>query len=238
MQLSTYSVMTATILLIDIKGFTSQCAEASVGSVGEWVAAFYERVDAAAAAYGVSKVEVRGDCCVCVAGAEGAVPAPAVSAPAAADRRADQATRMLAFAAALHRDLATLPAAVAGAATMARMGVATGEAAFLVSDTAADPGAAPFASVLGDTMALAGRMEALAAPGLVYVHRSTADKWAKEVGLAPPASVVVECKGGVMARAAVLECESGTFRSDPGAAAPGTSAGRGAGLRRRPSLPF
>jgi class 3 adenylate cyclase len=98
---------------------------------------------------------------------------------------------MLAFAAALHRDLATLPAAVAGAATTARMGVATGEAALLWSDTTGwrrsqacwatlwcsrHPGAAPFASVLGDTMALAGRMEALAAPGLVYVHRSTAAK--------------------------------------------------------------
>jgi class 3 adenylate cyclase len=228
-RIASHSAAEVTVLLIDIKGFTSQCAEASVGSVGEWVAAFYERVDAAAAAYGVSKVEVRGDCCVCVAGAEGAVPAPAVSAPAAADRRADQATRMLAFAAVLHRDLATLPAVATGTSTTARMGVATGEAAFLVSDTAADPGAAPFASVLGDTMMLAGQMEALAAPGLVYVHRSTADKWAKEAGRAPPASVVVECKGGFTARAAVFDCGAGAFR--------GVKDSRGgAVLRRRNSF--
>ena len=43
-------------------------------------------------------------------------------------------------------------------------------------------------------------------------HRSTADKWAKEGGRVPPASVVVECKGGVMAWTAVLDCESCTFR--------------------------
>jgi hypothetical protein len=68
------------------------------------MADFFERVDTVAAAQGVSKVEVRGNCCVCVAGAEGAVPYAALAA-APADPRHDQATRMLAFAASLHDDL-------------------------------------------------------------------------------------------------------------------------------------
>ena len=139
----------ATLLFIDIKGFTSTCASMTAGSVGEWVAAFYERVDVAAAAHGVSMVEVRGDCCICIAGAEGAVPGRAFAA-AAADPAASQATRILAFAAALHADLATLPAGAA--ATVARMGVATGEVSLLVSD-----GAAPFASVHGSTWPHGGR---------------------------------------------------------------------------------
>jgi hypothetical protein len=46
---------------------------------------FYVRVDVAAAAHGVSKVEVRGDCCICVAGAAGRVPCRAL-APASGRR--------------------------------------------------------------------------------------------------------------------------------------------------------
>ena len=213
-RLGTYTALEITVLFIDIKGFTAQCAAAPAGRVGEWVAAFYERVDAAAAAHGVSKVEVRGDCCVCVAGAEGAVPSRAVAAAAAADRRADQATRMLAFAAALHRDLATLPAAAAPV-TATRMGVATGEAAFLVSDSGSGPDSAPFTSLLGDAAAAAARMEAMADIGELFVHRSTADRWAMEAGRAPPPSLLVEFGGGARVLAAVFDCEAGAFRSAP-----------------------
>ena len=105
LRMSTHTAQ-VTVLSIDIKGFTTSCAAMPAARVGEWVAAFYCHVDAAAAAHGVSKVEVRGDCCICVTGAEGDVPARAVAAPAGEDRRADQATRMLSFAAALHADRA------------------------------------------------------------------------------------------------------------------------------------
>ena len=47
------------MLLVDIKGFTAECAALSAREAGEWVAAFYERVDAAAAPLGVRKAEVR-----------------------------------------------------------------------------------------------------------------------------------------------------------------------------------
>ena len=64
-------------------------------------------------------------------------------------------------------------------------------------------------------------MEALAAPGLVYVHRSTADRWAKEGCRAPPPSVAVECGDcQTTTRAAVLDCAAGAFRGAPTASCP------------------
>jgi class 3 adenylate cyclase len=232
-RLTTHSLAQVSVLFIDIKGFTSQCAAMSAGRVGEWMADFYERVDTVADAHGVSKVEVRGDCCVCVAGAEGAVPSPALAA-ASADPRRDQATRMLAFAAALHDNLRTL--VVGGTATAARMGVATGECAFLVSDAAAGAEAARFASVRGEAVARAARMEGMAGPGAVHVHVSTAHKWAAEAGSPPPPTVRVECGGPGLPRAAVFDCAARGFRPAPDAAPPHPRAlCRGAGPARRRS---
>ena len=225
MRLSTHTAPEATVLFIDIKGFTARCAALPAGRVGEWVAAFYERVDSVAAAHGVSKAEVRGDCCICVAGVEGAVPSRAAAAAAWEDRRGDQATRMLAFAAALQADLASLPAGGdGGAATATRMGVATGEVAFLVGDGGGD-GAAGFSSVQGDAVNLAARMEALGAAGAVWVHKSTADRWAAEGGRAAPATEWVEVKGRGLQRAAVFDCAARAFRAGAGAGAAMGTAG-------------
>jgi class 3 adenylate cyclase len=236
MRLSSHTAPQVTVLSIDIKGFTAACAAMPAGHVGEWVAEFYERVDAVAAAHGVSKVEVRGDCCICVSGAAGAVPSRAFAA-AAADPRGDQATRMLAFAAALHADLRTLSAG--GAATATRMGIATGEAAFLVSDAAAAAAgsAAHFVCVQGEAAALAARMESLAGPGAVYVHRSTALRWAAEARCPPPPTACVDCGGGGLQRAAVFDCAAGAFRRvEDGAAAPAPArSGRAGALRRSAS---
>ncbi len=188
----------------------------SAARVGEWVADFYERVDDVAAAHGVTKVEVRGDCCICVAGLEGAVPSIAFAAAAGEDGRGTQATRMLAFAAALHADLATLPAGSA-AATATRMGVATGEASFLVGDGAAGRA---FACVMGDAAELAAGMEAAAAPGAACVHRSTAERWAAEAaGRRPAPLACVGCTGRGRARAAVFDGAAAAFRR-PAAPAP------------------
>jgi class 3 adenylate cyclase len=211
MDLRTYSAAEVTILLIDIKGFTAQCAAMSAGRVGQWVLDFYERVAAAAAVHGVSKLETRGDCCVCVAGAEGAV--PSLSVPATADRRCDQATRMLAFAAALHTALSTAsPPANGFPPLQTRMGIATGPAAFLVSAA----GQQSFASAQGPAVRVAARMEALAAPGLARVHSSAAEKWAAEARRPPPPTVAVECEGDGPQRAAAYDCAAGAFRpADP-----------------------
>ncbi len=225
MKLRTYTVPTATVLCIDIKGFTVGCAAMDAGRVGEWVAAFYERVDIAAAAHGVSKVEVRGDCCICVAGVEGTVPSP-LFADAAADPARSQTTRMLSFAAALHADLARLTYTVdsAGAAcgrataTATRMGVATGELAFLISDGQGAHGG--FVSVLGETADTAAAIESLAEPGAVLVHGPAAERWAAEgAGRAAAATAGVEAKGLGRQRVAVFDCAAGAFRLRPAVAA-------------------
>ncbi len=223
MRLSTCAVQMVTVLCIDIHGFTAECAAMDARRVGDWVAEFYERVDVTAAAHGVSTVEVRGDCCICVAGVEGAVPSP-LFIDAAADTAHDQTTRMLNFAAALHADLASITYTVNGEdgvvkTTAARMGVATGEAAFLISDD----GARGFVSVMGETMAMATRMESLAESGAVLLHSSAAERWATEkAGRAPPPpTVCVDIKGRGLQRAAVFDCAAAAFRP---AAAPTTPA--------------
>ena len=222
-----YTASTVTILFIDIKGFTAECAAMPAGRVGEWVSAFYERVDIVAAAHGVSRTESRGDCCVCVAGAEGCIPPPAVSASSAHDRRSNQATRMLAFAAALHADLASLPGGAAGVApTAVRMGMATGGASFLVSDSCADPDAEAFASVHGAAEIAAREMEAESAPGAVFLHRSAALRWAAESRLPPPP--MLECGSR---RAAVYDLVAAAFRDAPAAEA-AAAAGDDCGARR------
>jgi class 3 adenylate cyclase len=200
------------------------------------MADFYERVDMVAAAHGVSKVEVRGDCCVCVSGAEGAVPSAGL-ADASADPRQDQATRMLAFAAALHDNLRTLSAG--GAATAARMGVATGECAFLVGGGGAE--AASFLSVRGEAVRLAARMEGLAGPGAAHVHASAAVRWAAEAGSPPPPAVSVDCGGGPgLPLAAVFDCAARAFcavAGDSAAPVPPPPPARGGGRRRSASVP-
>ena len=217
--LSTYTAATVTVLLIDIQGFTNQCASLPAARVGEWVAAFYSRVDKAAAAHGVQKVAVRGDCCICVAGLEGAVPFPVSRQMQAPDLRSNQATRMLAFSAALHSSLATLTSGSATPdqariATATRMGMATGEMAFLVN-AAAGSEEAPCTSVWGEVVETAALLEAKAAPGKVYVHRSTADRWAAEARQPPPHSALVECEGRGAERAAVYDCVARAFLSIP-----------------------
>ena len=171
--LNTHRAAEVTVLLIDIQSFTNQCASLPAARVGEWVASFYSRVDKVAAAHGVQKVAVRGDCCICVAGLEGSMPFPVTKALQAPDLKSDQATRMLAFAAALHSSLATLSAG--GAPTATRMGAATGDITFLVN-AAAGSEVAPCAGVQGEVVETAALLESKAAPGKVYVHRSTSGR--------------------------------------------------------------
>ena len=197
-RLRHYVAAGATVLLIDIKGFTAGCARMSAAEVGEWVADFYERVDEAAAAHGVRKAEVRGDCCICVAGTSAAVPwASLAGVEGGADGREDQVTRMLAFASDLHAALA-VQARADGPAMSVRMGVATGDVAV--------------------------RMEALSEPGAVLVHRSAVDKWVAEAagraaadpgaagGRIVPALVQVECPERGPQEAAAFDCARRAFR--------------------------
>ena len=169
-------------------------------------------MDHAAAPHGVRKVEVRGDCCICVADDDAG----------AAVGGAGLVTRALAFAADLHADLAAAAAAPGGRrAIAARGGVASGPGALLVAAAAEGRGAGGpggdaarggerggewcFRCVQGDTVNVAARMEALGCPGAAVVHKSAADRWAAESGRAAPRTVCVECKGRGVQRAAVYD---------------------------------
>jgi class 3 adenylate cyclase len=165
---------------------------------------FYERVDRAAPAHGVRKVEVRGDCCICVADDQ-----PYPSRPAGAP---GPVTRALAFAVDLHADLAAA-AAAAPQPIAVRMGVAAGPVALLEDESGRDEGGDGggdggewcFRCVQGDTVNVAARMEALGRPGIAVVHKSAADRWAAEGGRVGPRTVCVECKGRGVQRAAVYD---------------------------------
>jgi hypothetical protein len=205
LRLSSHTAPQVTVLFLGIAALPAACESPSAAAsapssaaapapaasaAAESIAAFYDAVDAVAAAHGVSKAEARGDCCICVTGAAGAVPARGLAA-GAADPPGDHATRALAFAAALHAALRA--AAGPAAAAAVRVGAATGEAAFLVAD-GGGWGDGPVVSVQGDAVNLAARMHALAGPGAARVHGSAADAWAAEApGRRPPATERVEC---------------------------------------------
>ena len=157
-ELNLYCPGKVTVLFVDIKNFTASCAALSAGEVGAWISTFYELVDRVAGPLGVRKAEMRGDCCICVAGSMEAAPCGRLRSAASPD---DQMTRMLQFIAELHRLLLSSGISV-------RIGVAYGEAAFLVDDS--------FISVQGDVVNLAARMESHASPGLAMVHESAIQK--------------------------------------------------------------
>jgi len=95
----------ATVIFIDIQGFTAACARMDVAAVGKWVQDFYDHVDSLCHTHNELLVERRGDCCVCV------------------DGHRNQAQKMLEFAADLHH-IVTPTHAV-------RMGMSTGCVHFL-----------------------------------------------------------------------------------------------------------
>ena len=229
-----------TVVWVDIKGFTAGCARMPAQAVGAWVADFYARVQRAAAPHGVRRVEIRGDCCICVARA----PRPSDSdSPAGADGRSGgivpgradwtgaaggpgggrggDAVRALAFAADLHAELAT--SAAGGQRGMAvRMGAASGPIAFLCHGDPKIPGeggggrgrgAAGVRSVEGPAVRMAAGMEELGAEGVVVVHRSAADRWAAQAAAAAPRTACVAVKGHGLQRAAVFDCAGRAFVS-------------------------
>ena len=184
---------------------------------------FYDRVDRAAPAHGVRKVEVRGDCCICVADD---LPYPGRTAGSPGP-----VTRALAFAADLHADLAAAAAPGAVQPIAVRMGVASGPVALLEDDGAREdggPGAGGggerggewcFRCVQGDTVNVAARMEALGRPGVAVVHKSAAERWAGEGGGPGPRTVCVECKGRGVQRAAVYDLARRAWQAEADAAA-------------------
>jgi class 3 adenylate cyclase len=197
LSMNIYCPGEVTVLLMDIKNFTASCATLSAFQVGSWITTFYSLVDQSAGPRGVRKAEVRGDCCICVAGGLADAPARRLRSDASAE---DQVARMLDFASALH---ASFLLASPGLFTV-RMGIAFGEAAFVLDGD--------LLSIQGDVVNMAARMEAHAVPGTAVVHASATERWAKEGSSRPPPHcTLVDCKGKAQQRAAAYECAKGRF---------------------------
>ena len=195
-QENIYCPGSITVLLVDIKNFTSSCSALSAREVGAWISTFYELVDQAALPMGVRKAEIRGDCCICVAGDLSVAPCKRLLSPASRD---DQVTRMLRFAEMLQSSLLGASPSIS-----VRMGIAYGEAAFLIDDY--------FISVQGEVVNTAARMEAHAPQGSVMVHQSALHKWVDEMSThALPRCDLLDCKGMPPQAAAVFDCMRGTF---------------------------
>jgi len=185
-----------TVLLVDIKNFTSSCSSLSAREVCAWISTFYALVDQAALPLGVRKAEIRGDCCICVAGDLSVAPCKRLLSPASKD---DQVTRMLRFAEILQPSLLGAKPSIS-----VRMGIAYGEAAFLIDDY--------FISVQGKVVNTAARMETHAPQGTVMVHQSALHKWADEMSTHTlPRCNLLDCKGMPPQAAAIFDCMKGTF---------------------------
>ena len=206
MRLASHATSMTTVLFIDIQGFSTQCAILSVAEVGIWIAEFYARVGEMSARHGVCTVEVRGDCCVCVCGV-----LPAALQEPRQEETTDQVTRMLGFASDVDEALSFLNSPCT---TRTRMGIATGEVSFLLSDM--ERGSEPsFACVHGRTVQLAEQMQTLSQPGRPLVHESSLKQWCKETSRPCPPTEFHFCKGVGPQQAAAYDLSRSSFHVEP-----------------------
>ena len=197
----------ATVLCMDIVGFTRQCASRPLDEISGWMGRVHGAVDVLLERHAVRKVESRGDCVVCVTGTGGGGGRDGVS---------DQAGRMLAFG----QDLGAALAGVDG--TTVRMGMATGAVALAHVWHGGDTRPAQYA--YGAAVDAARRMEQAGRAGAVLLAESAARAWAAERGGAPPA--LIRCGGGELA--GLFDCGGGRFEGErPGGVGAGAEAGGG-----------
>jgi len=186
-----------TVLLMDIKNFTQSCSKLTARDVGDWISTFYTIVNQTARQLGIRTAEVRGDCCICVTGNMHNAPCGRLRSGASPD---DQVTRMLLFASTLHKHLLIATPRI----TNVRMGIAFGDAAFLLDSE--------FISVHGDAVNMAARMESHAVSGMALVHVSASDRWARETCTHDqPRCILIECKGKKQQAAAIYDCTNQMF---------------------------
>ena len=189
----------ATVLYMDIVGFTHQCAARPLDEISGWMTRVHSAIDELLARHAVHKVETRGDCVVCVSGTSLAQD----GGGAPRDLCGDQATRMLAFG----RDLGRALAAIEG--TAARIGVATGPVA--LAHIAHGGDALPVKYVYGDAVSAACRMEQTGRAGAVQLAESAVRAYAAERGVAVPPMRGREMEGK---GSALYDCSSGVFVSE------------------------
>ncbi len=205
----------ATVLCMDIVGYTGQCAALGLDELSGWMSRIHAAIDLLLARHAVRRVETRGDCIVCLTGTgpqPSLPPGSTADGEGARDWTGDQATRMLAFA----RELCVALGNVDG--TAARMGMATGPV--VLAQVAHSGDARPAQYVCGGAAELAQRLEQTGRAGTVQVGLCAAQAYAAETGAAEP-PLRTRARRGAEAAAdvvAVFDCVAGRFLDGDGGA--------------------
>jgi class 3 adenylate cyclase len=206
----------ATVLCMDIVGYTGQCAALGLDELSGWMSRIHAAIDVLLARHAVRRVETRGDCIVCLTGTGPQAPrppGPSGGGEGVWDGTGDQATRMLAFA----RELCAALGGVDG--TAARMGMATGPV--VLAQVAHSGDARPAQYVYGGAAELAQRLEQTGRAGTVQLGGCAARAYAAETGGAEPPLRVRGGRGaeGCGGLVAVFDCAAGRFLEGDGGAA-------------------
>ncbi|GIL86296.1 hypothetical protein Vretimale_13714 [Volvox reticuliferus] len=194
-----------TVLFADIVGFTTMCNCLEPLEVMNFLNGLYTRFDSLCDIYGVYKVETIGDCFMAVGGlitvdGEGF---KAVRGDGSED--ALHALKVMSFAKAMLREVATLVMPHNGSPLRLRVGLHSGPV------TAGIVGAKmPRFCLFGDTVNTASRMESTCEPGAVHVSSATRDLLPEENWVAT-GGVQVKGKG---------EMQTFLWRPLPGFTAP------------------
>ena len=174
----------ATVLFIDIKGYTAICNKHLPNDIGKWIASFFNCAHHIASSMAVDIVETRGDCCICEL------------------HIGKHAERMLVFARSLHAALHAILLPDGCSCTGVRMGMASGDVVVVAMGATR--------SLQGHTVNMAARMEAAAAVGCVCVHVSSL----RELQVVVEDDMdFIQCKGLCESQAASdMACVTGLFQ--------------------------
>ncbi|MFO0565325.1 MAG: adenylate/guanylate cyclase domain-containing protein [Polyangiaceae bacterium] len=165
----------ATVLFVDLVGFTSLSAKMAPGKLVEMLNEVFSRLDALTEKYGLEKIKTIGDAYMAVAG----VPTP----------RKDHAVAVAQMALEL-RDVAKNFRAPTGEPLQIRIGINSGPV------VAGVIGTKKFSYDLwGDTVNTAARMEAHAEPGTIQVTERTYERLRTQFHFEPRGTIAVKGKG-------------------------------------------
>jgi adenylate cyclase len=175
----------ATVLFIDIKGYTAICDQHTPGDIGRWIANFFNCTHHVASTMAVDIVETRGDCCICEL------------------HIGKHAERMLLFARTLHRALMDVYMPDGSTCTGVRMGMASGDVVVVSMGPTTR-------SLQGHTVNMAARMEAASEVGFVCVHASSLRELRTQQD---DVAEFIRCKGLTESQlASDMACVSGVFQ--------------------------
>mmetsp|Transcript_36459 Transcript_36459/g.82188 ORF Transcript_36459/g.82188 Transcript_36459/m.82188 type:complete len:484 (-) Transcript_36459:74-1525(-) len=206
-----YSV--ATVLFLDIVGFTKKCTQLSPNEITIWMTQVHCKIENLIVKHHLRKIETRGDCYICASGTNSVE----------GDITEDQMSRMTAFAIDVANEM------LSNGKTIIRVGIATGPITIAYIDSNQF---APTMCAFGDTMNTAARMEQSGSPGYLHLSEDAALRYCEELrvtsspmkagdskdfGHNPSESIitppwhVIDVKGKGQVRTAWIDCTTRQF---------------------------